>query len=200
MFPAFFVMDRYVKQRPQDATALHLFGLVCERIGHLELGISAIAEAVSLLEATYEETEDSVTERHFTIAQINLARLRLATATHEDALEAYQVAIGLLAESEDEPSRALLAQAHLGSGLAHIGLGNTQDALTSFQVASEVAGSDIRLRGHAIVLLAQTLWSLNTDQGREAAKAQLLQRYVPHYPIWRSGLTEPAALIAILTT
>jgi len=34
------------------------------------------------------------------------------------------------------------------------------------------------MRGHVTVLLAQTLWATDTEEGREAAKSQLLDWYV----------------------
>ncbi|KAI0700930.1 TPR-like protein [Cytidiella melzeri] len=175
LFPAFFVLDRYSRQRPDDATGLHLFGLVCESIGHLALGITAIERAVSLLEAAYEETENEEIERQFTVAQINMARLRLSAGAYEEALESYQVAIGLVTEADDPSRAALLAQAHLGCGLAHVKLGNPQAAIESFETALEAAAGDLTLGGSATILLAQTLWSLETEDGREAAKTHLLQ-------------------------
>ncbi|GBE81379.1 Superkiller protein [Sparassis crispa] len=176
LFPAFFVLDRFCKKQSQDAAALHLFGLVCERIGHLELGIDSISRAISLLEAAYEDTEDPVIERQFTIAHTSVARLRLSLGDYGGALESYQVAMGLLPEEpEDRNSRILLVQAQFGSGLAHFKLGQLQDALTFLQAAMGIASEDSVLRGHIVVLLAQTLWAVGTEAGRESAKAQLLQ-------------------------
>ncbi|RPD63776.1 TPR-like protein [Lentinus tigrinus ALCF2SS1-6] len=180
LLPAFFVLDRYCKQRPRDATALHLFGLVCERVGHIELGIDLITRAIAVLEAAYEETEDSVTERQFTTAHANVARLRLATGDYEGALESYQVAMSLLPDEPEEEgtqanTQALLAQCQFGSGLANFKLGNLQDALAQFEAAMATAGENATIRGHVVVLLAQTLWAIGTEEAKESAKAQLLQ-------------------------
>ncbi|KAI0093293.1 TPR-like protein [Irpex rosettiformis] len=174
-FPAFFVLGRYSQKRPDDATGLHLFGLVCERVGHLNLGITCIEKAVSLLEAAYEESEDPVLERQYTIAHINMARLRLSSTSYEEALDSYRTVIGLLGEPEDLSSCSLLAQAHLGSGLVHLKLGDAEAAIEAFETALEAAANDLPLKGNAVVLLAQTLWSLDTEEAREAAKAHLLQ-------------------------
>lgn len=183
LLPAFFVLDRYCKQRPRDASALHLFGLVCERIGHVELGIAVISRAITVLEAVYEETEDTVIERQYTTAHTNIARLRLSVADYDGALESYQVATGLLPENSEEggidsETQALLAQCQFGSGLAHLKLGQLSEALPLFEAAMVTAGDDSVIRGHVVVLLAQTLWAIATDEAKESAKSQLLQRYV----------------------
>ncbi|KAI0633616.1 TPR-like protein [Trametes polyzona] len=176
--PGFFVLDRFCKQRPQDAAALHLFGLVCERIGHLQLGIDLIGRAITVLEAAYEESEDPVIERQFTIAHTNVARLRLSTGDFAGALESYQVATGLLPEQpgeEDAEAKVLLAQCQFGSGLAHFKLGELVEALALFEAALVSAADKPAIRGHVIVLLAQTLWAIGTDEAKESAKTQLLQ-------------------------
>ncbi|KAI0644651.1 TPR-like protein [Trametes meyenii] len=174
--PAFFVLDRYCKQRPQDASALHLFGLVCERIGHVNVGIDLLGRAIALLEAAYEETEDAAIERQFTIAHTNAARLRLSAADFEGALESYQVATGLLPEQpEDAEGRVLLAQCQFGAGVANFKLGQLAEALGLFEAAMATAADQPVIRGHVVVLLAQTLWAIGTDEAKESAKTQLLQ-------------------------
>ena len=181
LLPAFFVLDRYCKQRPRDASALHLFGLVCERVGHVELGIELISRAISILEAAYEESEEPAIERQFTTAHANVARLRMATEDYNGALESYQVAIGLLPEQLDEDeadTRALLAQCQFGSGLANFKLGQLSEALTLFESAMTTATDLPLIRGHVVVLLAQTLWAIGTEEAKESAKNQLLQRCV----------------------
>ncbi|OBZ66566.1 Superkiller protein 3 [Grifola frondosa] len=176
LLPAFFVLDRFCKQRPTDVSALHLFGLVCERIGHVVLGIEMISRAISLLEAAYEETEDPTIERQFTTAHTNMARLRLSISDYEGALESYQVVLGLLAEASDDPARkVLLVQAQFGSGLANFKLGLLGEALALFEAAMETAADDPVIQGHVVVLLAQTLWAMGTKEARESAKSQLLQ-------------------------
>ena len=182
LLPAFFVLDRYCKQCPRDASALHLFALVCERVGHVELGIEMISRAIVVLEAAYEETEDPVIERQFTTAHANLARLRLSVGDYEGALESYQVALGLLPDELEgdntEPNtRALLAQCQFGSGLAHFKLGQLSEALPLLEAAMVTAGDNTIIRGHVVVLLAQTLWAIGTDDAKESAKTQLLERY-----------------------
>ncbi|KAH9858634.1 TPR-like protein [Lenzites betulinus] len=178
--PAFFVLDRFCKQRPQDASALHLFGLVCERVGHLSVGVDLIGRAITVLEAAYEESEDPAIERQFTIAHANVARLRLSTADYAGALESYQVATGLLPEQSDEgevdaATQVLLAQCQFGAGLAHFKLGELPEALALFEAAMATAADQPTIRGHVVVLLAQTLWAIGTDEAKETAKAQLLQ-------------------------
>ena len=183
--PAFFVLDRYCKQRPQDAAALHLFGLVCERVGHAELGLEAVERAIVVLEAIYEETEDPIIERRFATAHANAARLKLTLADYEGALESYQTTMGLLTEQAEggesgeyaADTTALLTQSQFGSGLAHFNLGQLAEALPMFEAAMEASVDVPTLRGHVVVLLAQTLWAIGTDEAKESAKSQLPQRY-----------------------
>ncbi|KAH7915212.1 superkiller protein 3 [Hygrophoropsis aurantiaca] len=176
LFPAFFVLDRYAKRCPSDACALHLFGLVCERLGKLELGVEHITRAISHLEALYEETEDTTVERQFTIAHANLARLRIATQDYAGALESFESVLGLLTESsEDQTAQILRVEAQFGCGLANFKMGDLQSALTVFQNALDAAGDNLVLRGHVTVLLGQTMWAIGTEEFRESAKALLLE-------------------------
>ena len=183
LFPAFFVLDRYVKQRPDDASALHLFSLVCERVGHIERAIELLTSAIAILEAAYEDTEDPVVERQFVIANTSLGRLHLTAHDYSGAIEPYQTALGLLSSKEEEEdidktTRVLLTQCRFGSALASVKLGEVDEALGLFDEALQSAGEDARMKGHISVLLAQTLWILGTEENRESAKAQLLEWYV----------------------
>ncbi|KAH7923951.1 TPR-like protein [Leucogyrophana mollusca] len=176
LFPAFFVLDRYAKRCPSDACALHLFGLVCERLGKLDLSADYITRAIALLEALYEENEDTVVERQFTIAHTNLARVRISIQDYAGALESFESALGLLPESvEDDTVRVLRVQAQFGCGLANFKMGDLQSALTAFQNALDSASENLVLRGQVTVLLAQTMWAIGTEDFRESAKALLLE-------------------------
>lgn len=189
LFPAFFILSRYCKQRPSDASALHLYALVCERLGHLSRAVELLGQTISILEAAYEESEDPVIERRFVVAHVNLARARLAVGDWEGALEGYQTAFGLLPEPEvevegaersdheDGQTAVLRTQCQFGSGMASYKMDQFQEALEFFEDALASAGGDVRMRGHVVVMLSQVLWSLGTEEGRESAKAQLLEWY-----------------------
>ncbi|KAJ7675089.1 superkiller protein 3 SKI3 [Mycena rosella] len=175
LLPAFFVLDRYCRGRPDDACALHLFGLVCESLGHSEFAVELIGRAIAILEAEYEETEDSTVERHFTIANSNMARLRLSLKDYEGAIESFESALGLLGEdSKEQETNIMRAQAQFGMGLANFKLGDLEAALGLFEAALEAAGENLVVRGHITVLLAQTMWAIGTEEFKETAKAQLL--------------------------
>jgi superkiller protein 3 len=176
--PAFFVLDRYCKEKPEDASTLHLFGLVCERVGHYELAVQLVERTIAILEAAYEESEDPAIERQFSISNTNLARLRLATGAYEGALESFESALGLLGDDDTQASDILRTQCYFGSGLAHFKLGALEDAMISFETALESAQENSVIKGHVTVLLAQTLWAIHTDEARESAKSHLLQWFV----------------------
>lgn len=175
--PAFFVLDRFCRRYPRNAHALHLFGLVCERIGHTELAVAQLSEVISLLETAYEENEDPEIERQFAIAHTNMGRLRLSLADYEGARESFATVTGLLAETQSEAAALLLTQSYLGLGLVDYKLGAAQQAVESFELALSAAEGNVQFRGQAVVLLSQALWAMNEKDGRETVKAQLLQRY-----------------------
>lgn len=182
LLPAFFVLDRYCARRPDDATALHLFALVCERLGHSTAGAALVTRAIAILEAAYEDTEDPAVERRFTVASITLARLQLTLRDYAGAGASFESALGLLAE--DESAASLRAQAHAGAGLAHFMAGELEGALAGFEAALESAGGDVVLHGQVTVLLAQTMWAIGTEEFKETAKAQLLEWYVWLFLCW----------------
>ncbi|KAJ7782973.1 TPR-like protein [Mycena metata] len=175
LLPAFFVMDRYCRGRPDDACALHLFGLVCESLGQVEFAVDLMGRAIVILEAEYEETEDATVERHYTIANSNMARLRLSLKDYDGAIESFESALGLLGEDASDGTTTIMrAQAQFGMGLANFKLGDLQAALNLFEAALGTAGDNLVVRGHVTVLLAQTMWAIGTEEFKETAKAQLL--------------------------
>ncbi|KAF5351978.1 hypothetical protein D9756_007386 [Leucocoprinus leucothites] len=200
LIPCFFALDRYCSRRPTDASGLHLFSLICERIGHHDLAISLVTRAIGILEAIYEESENEVVERQFTIANTTLGRLLVSKGDYHRSLESFQTALGLLVgdgetldESEDAPrfaeTRILRIQAHLGLALGQFMLQDYQRSLDSSQEALNLAGDDLTIKGQIMVLFSQTLWALGTDEMKETAKSQLLE-YIA---------VDPENLIAINT-
>lgn len=195
LLPAFAALNLYAKQRQDDPRALHLLGLICERLGALEQGADWIFRAITLLEIAYEDTEDSLIERQFTIAHTNLARLKVCLHDYTGALESFEIAHGLLPEQgatgrECEPDNELLrVQVLFGSGLAHFKLGDIQSAMTRFQNALDATVDNHILRCHVTVLLARCMWAIGTGELRESAKALLLD----------SITADPEALVSIST-
>lgn len=177
ILPAFFVLNRYCQRRPHDPSGLHLLSLVCERLGHYSFGEELVERAISKLEVAYEETEDPEVERRYAIANATLGRLKFSLGAYTESLAAFESVLGLLAEKEadDDLSRALKVQAHLGSGLAHFSQSNLNEALGMFENGLAAAGEDLKHRGQVNLVLAQTLWALGTDEAKEAAKTRLLE-------------------------
>ncbi|KAG6854057.1 hypothetical protein C0991_011035 [Blastosporella zonata] len=175
LLPAFFALGRYCGRRPDDATGLHLYALVCEGLGHLETAEIQLMRTITILEAAYEISEDPVVERQFTIANSNLARIRLGLRDFEGAAQSFESALGLLPDDEKAETKILRAQALFGSGLASFLQGDLEGALANFEAALESSGDDKMLRGQVTVLLAQTMWATQNDEFKESSKALLLE-------------------------
>lgn len=178
--PAFFVLDRFCRQRLDDPNAQHLFGLVCERIGHLELAADVIGRAVALLEAAYEETEDPQIERQYVIAHTNMARICLAQGAYEEAKASCEAVLALVegVDDLDEQGVRLIVQTRVCAGLAHWRMGNFEDAQQSLESALETTkGTNMfEVQRHIVVLVARVLWASGTQGGMDAAKDRLLAR------------------------
>jgi superkiller protein 3 len=175
LLPAFFAMDRYCQNCPDDANALHLFALICERIGQSELGIDLIRRSIAILEAAYEDTEDTAIERQFIIANSNLARLLLSHGEFGAALETFESVTGLLGDIVDEPGAAILrTQAQFGSALAMFNMGDLEASLGLFRDALDNS-TEGRIREQVTVMLARALWAIGSEDACENAKAQLLE-------------------------
>lgn len=175
LFPVFFSLDRYCRRKADDPSALHLFGLVCERMQLYDLAVEVTSRAIKLLEAAYEEAEDAVIERRYAIANANLGRMLLAKGGLESAIEVFETASGLLSEENtDQSTVALRSLCHFGQGIAFFHSGDLNKALSFFELAQDAASSNQLIRGQVTILLAKALWKIGTDEFRELAKEQLL--------------------------
>lgn len=175
LFLPFAVLSRYTQQRSDDATGLHLLALICERLGQKEKAAELLQETIVILDAAYNQSEDAEIERRYAIAQVNLGRMRLALADFSGASEAFEVALNLLPDDATEQTASTLrAHAQWGTGLAAYKLGDMTKALTTLETAMEVTPLDlVDVRGHIVLTLAQTLWTLGSDEARETGKNQL---------------------------
>lgn len=176
LFSPFAALDRYVQRRPDDSTALHLFGLLCERLGQLPLAISMVERAAAALEDLYNREEDPAVERRYAIAQANLARLWLAGNDNAKAKAASDVVLSLLqAGSGDDTVDVIRGQALYCSGVSSFLDGDLTTSISVLEGAlSELSDSLADVRSRIGIALAQTLWSLGGEDAREAAKNQLL--------------------------
>lgn len=116
------------------------------------------------------------------IANTTLGRLLLSRAEYARSLESFQTALGLLTRDQEESemtcakeAKIIRIQAYLGLALGQFMLRDYQSSLASSQEALSLAGDDLTMKGQIVVLFAQTLWALNTDETKETAKSQLLK-------------------------
>lgn len=194
LFNAFTVLNRYCSRRVSDASALHLLGLISERLGNLSFASQSLQQAIQILEEAYEENENSTIERQFAIATCNLARIKLSRGEHEEAFEKFESVLGLLdspaedaedadgvSEGSGDQERTLLrAQAQLGSGLSQSKLGDLDAAVGHFEAAllsyQSIGTEDMQTyEGQLMVLWSKVLWATQTEEARENAKGQLLE-------------------------
>lgn len=173
----FHALDRYCKRQPDDPGALHLFALICERLNQVDLALDLVTRSITLLEKLYEETEDEATEERYALANGTLGRLRLASQDYSGAVEAFSSCLSLWAvDSPNTRDKVMRAHAQFGSGLAHFKLGELESALEMFETSLEELTPDmIVVKGHVVILLAQTLWALGSQEARETARSQLLE-------------------------
>ncbi|GAA5824943.1 hypothetical protein JCM3770_006714 [Rhodotorula araucariae] len=131
-----FALTRYLAQKPEDHTALHLNALILEQVGDLASACESLEKAAALLEELYEVDESPAVEGQYVIAQTNLGRVRLASEKHQGALEAFEAALSLLSVDASEvpggltreQSVILLTECKLGSSLAHVWLDDPDSA------------------------------------------------------------------------
>ena len=175
LFQPFFALDRYCRRNTNDPSALHLFGLVCERLNLIELALDAVSRAIRHLEAVYEESEDPVIERKYAIASTTLGRLLLTSNNLEGAIESFETAYALLHPSdESEDGVRLRALCQFGSAIAFFHMGNLEDAVGKFELAQDIAKGHPAIRGQVTVLLSKALWAIGSEEFKESAKEQLL--------------------------
>ena len=178
--PAFFTLSRYCQRRFNDATALHLLSLICERLGQHAYGADLAERSIAILETAYEETEDPEVEMRYTIANCTLGRLRLSLGQFEGAGTSFERAHGLLADKELQSRQIIVlkVQVHLGLGLANFFLGDVEASLRFLEEGLQIASAnnyDGPLRSHLVILLAQVLWAIGTEGAKEEAKSRLLE-------------------------
>ncbi|KAF7428403.1 Superkiller protein 3 [Pleurotus ostreatus] len=199
LLPAFFALGRYVGQNPKDAYSLQLYGLLCERLGHLTEAVTSLNGAIAILETAYEELESQEVETQFATASGNLARIKLALSDYQGAIDAYNNALGLLSEEDNSPSTLLLRfQSSLGSALAHFKLGDLASTTSSIETAIRSAGDDLRLRGLVNVLHSQILWK-SGDEYREHAISELTHYYSVAEDVENLRVMQTLVTMGILT-
>jgi len=175
LLPAFFLLNRYCRCRPNDESSLHLLALVCERLGHLPFAETLVERALAILETVYEETEDPEVEKRYAVANATLGRLRLSQGDIAGSLTSFESVLGLLSDEEDESVDILRVQVHLGLGLAHLMQGDPESAIGSLEEGLLHAGEDLALRGQITIVLAQVIWSNGANEFKETAKSRLLE-------------------------
>lgn len=135
-----------------------------------------LSSVVSILEATYEETESPEVERQYVIAQSNMGRVKLGAGDYGGALECLETVSGLLSEAVDEEAKTLRAQAHFGTGMAKFKQGSDfGEVSASFEEAIAVAADSTLLIGHVSVLQAKAMWASGIEELMDGAKSILLE-------------------------
>jgi superkiller protein 3 len=171
-----FALKHYTHQKPKDAAALHLYALICERLGLVDEASASLEHAANLLEEEFEASESTEIEEAYCIALSNLGRVRLSAGQYALALDAYTNVWGLVGslEGSEGLTGRLKIQSRLGQALAYSWLEDVDKSLEGFQAALDIASSEA-IKSDVAVLLARTLWGLGGEEARETAKNHLLE-------------------------
>ncbi|KZT41438.1 TPR-like protein [Sistotremastrum suecicum HHB10207 ss-3] len=172
----FFTLERYLRQKPRDATALHLSALIAERIGKVEVACELVMRAIEILEEKYEQSEDPELERRYAVAHVNLGRLRLCNHDYQQCQEACETALSLIEpDSEETKCRVLRIHALLNSGLAHFFLQQYESAIQQLEDASQESETMDYIRSDVDVLLSRVLWVMGGEANARNAETRLLK-------------------------
>lgn len=171
-----FALKHYCHQRPQDASAAHLYALICERLGLYEDAVAALDKATTLLEAEFERTESPAIESAYAIALCNLGRVLLSSGQYQKSADSFTNCLQLVTTEQVE-SWKLKVECQLGQGLAQFWLGDVDASLDCFQGALDEAGrgNDLGYTEEIAVLLSRTLWGLGGEDAKEVAKSHLME-------------------------
>lgn len=181
---ASFVTSRYLAKKPKSSFALHLQGLLSEKLGMSEKATSSFEKAVQALEAEYEVDESPEVERQYVIANLSLGRARLASEDYMGSVAALDGALGLLptlADEADPQGSVLRVQCLLLKALSTFFADDAATSLSLFEEAqstlaemTDEAGS--KFRNQATLLVAQVLYSLGGEEQQAEAERQLLDK------------------------
>lgn len=197
-----FALKRYIHRKPQDSVAVHLYGLISEKLGMVDEAEAAFETSVALLEDEFEKTESESVEQRYAIALANLGRVRMANGAYDMALEAFSSCWDLIQDTpavdspngQDQGKGALAAglktQVKLSIAISKNWTGDVEGCLEEFENAlTEAEASGVEgLKDGVVVLLARTLWALG-EEGRDVAKGHLMEWYVAFLTI-DSGIVQ----------
>ena len=195
-----FALKHYIHQRPSDASAHHLYGLICERLGLTDQAADAFSKATGISEHEFEDSESVDIENRYILALVNHARVSMAGGAYEKALSSSTSALDLVSSQSQQSNESresgetgetwissqrdrLKVQCLVVQGLAYFWIDRIDEAFDSFENALEAARQvdgidpkgDTRMKENTAVLLARTLWSMGTDEARETAKSHLME-------------------------
>lgn len=204
-------LNSRVAHVPHDDAALHLSALLAERLGARHLATNRIQHAAALLESEYEAAEEPTAALKYSVASVNLGRIRLAERDAEGAAEAFGAAAALLEEEEPseelapvlrpEEVHAVRALGALGHATARFLAGDGAEALTEMRdVAARLDAAPLpeergrRIRAHAAVLVARVACAAGEP---EEQVAQALDKALAGAPDDASLLLTRAAVAAV---
>ncbi|KAK4701573.1 superkiller protein 3, partial [Phenoliferia sp. Uapishka_3] len=203
-----FALTRYLSQRPEDVSAIHLCALILEQVGDLDSASESLEKAAAILSDLYDTDESPEVEGRFIVAQTNLGRVRLAKEDYEGAVTAFDFALSLLPSPKlpwddsapagglgREESVLLHTECRLGTGLAQFWLGETDEAI---QMLSEGLDELDELpesrKADLAVTLARIYWS---QEDEDRALSSILD--IPDIVTEKTPLVAKLALQAFAT-
>ncbi|GMM31968.1 SKI complex subunit tetratricopeptide repeat protein [Martiniozyma asiatica (nom. inval.)] len=165
----------YLKFYPGDLFALKVAVSITERLQTFDKGLQLSNKICSILEQKFEEEESDDVLLNYTIAKAQLSRIQLGHKQFEESLVTSGEVGGLLDEISErtgltEEIQKLTLSSYTVTGLAKYFMGDFDGSLKEFQTIIEAFPESRRV----VVLIAQVLYALGSDDTKEAAMEELL--------------------------
>lgn len=167
-----FAMHKYLQYFPDDTQGQMVASNVSERCMEYNWSEETAAKQLEQFEKAYENEELEQNFVGYAQAKAQCARVILGQGEYAKALDYAQEALALIEGAE--PKLELLCR--ITAGLCQYFLGDFDAALAQLQAILEAHPSSQRL----VVLVAQILYSFNSDDTKQAALDQLFG-YIEEY-------------------
>lgn len=169
-----FAMNNYLKYSPKDEVGLSIAMIISERCKDYAKGIEIGNTLISILKEKYETDESEVTLLAFARAMTLVARMYLGVGEFDKALDSASFGLTVVGADDEESEvveeyTSLVLSARITVGLCFFFNDQFDDALDQLRIILAQKSDSQRL----VTLIAQILYSYNTEETKQAAIDQL---------------------------